>query len=363
MSSSESASVTRATESNNHIVGEADTILVTGAAGFIGSRVVASLLRMGFTRVRCLVRPSSNADSLKPNGSAAPDPRLEIVRGNLLSKDDCRRITQGAKVILHLAAGRGEKSYADAYMNSVVATRNLLDAAVADGGIRRFVCVSSFVVYSTRGLKRMGTLDETCSLEDQPHLTGEAYCYAKAMQEDIVREYGARHGLPFVLVRPGVVYGPGNKGLTGRVGIGTFGLFLHLGGRNPIPLTFVENCADAIVLAGLVQGVDSEAFNVVDDNPPTSRTLLGLYKRNVRRFRSLYVPYPVGYFLSYLWEKYSERSEGQIPMAFNRRKWINYWKGCHYSNDKLKKLLGWQQRVPFQEGIQKYFEFQKRAGA
>ena len=85
-----------------------------------------------------------------------------------------------------------------------------------------------------------------------------------------------------MIVRPGVVYGPGNKGITGRVGLGTFGLFLHLGGSNEIPLTYVDNCADAIVLAGIKGGVDGEVFNVVDDDLPTSRKFLRLYKKNVR---------------------------------------------------------------------------------
>ena len=58
-----------------------------------------------------------------------------------------------------------------------------------------------------------------------------------------------------------------------------FGIFLHLGGSNPIPFTYVDNCADAIVLAGLTPGVDGEVFNVVDDNLPTSRQFLRLYKQ------------------------------------------------------------------------------------
>ncbi len=64
-------------------------------------------------------------------------------------------------------------------------------------------------------------------------------------------EYGEKRGLPYVIVRPGVVYGPGIKGIHGRIGIDTFGPFLHLGGSNRIPLTYMDNCAEAIVLAGL----------------------------------------------------------------------------------------------------------------
>src|SRR5438874_10347596 len=52
---------------------------------------------------------------------------------------------------------------------------------------------------------------------------------------------------------------------------------------NTIPLTYVDNCADAIVLAGLKPGVDGEVFNVVDDDLPSSRRFLRLYKQNVDR--------------------------------------------------------------------------------
>ena len=55
-----------------------------------------------------------------------------------------------------------------------------------------------------------------------------------------------------------------------------------MGGSNTIPFTYVDNCAEAIVLAGLVKGVDGEALNIVDDDLPSSREFLRLYKNNVR---------------------------------------------------------------------------------
>jgi hypothetical protein len=58
------------------------------------------------------------------------------------------------------------------------------------------------------------------------------------------------------------------------------------------------------------------------------------------------------YFLRYLWEKYSEWSKGQLPPAFNRRH--SYWKKTRYSNEKLKKRLGWVPRVPTVDGLQRY---------
>ncbi|MFI5073285.1 MAG: NAD-dependent epimerase/dehydratase family protein, partial [Terriglobales bacterium] len=152
------------------------------------------------------------------------------------------------------------------------------------------------------------------------------------------------------------VYGPGKASITGRVGIDTFGLFLHMGGSNLIPLTFVENCADAIVLAGIKPGVDGEVFNVVDDDLISSRKFMRLYKRKVKRFSSVYVPHVLSYGLCAVWEKYAHWSKGQLPSSFNRRRWHAEWKSTRYSNEKLKTRLGWTPKVNMSEGLARFFE-------
>ena len=349
---------------NDSIISPNDLLLITGSNGFIGTRVVETLLRQGFNHLRCFVRPSSNVSALKNivNSCDRMHKKVEILEGNLLSSEDCRNVVQDVSVIYHLAAGRGEKSYPDAYMNSVLTTRNLFEAVGNNKNMKRFVNVSSFSVYSGVKIRRGGMLDESCEIEDQPHLRGEAYCFAKVRQDEMVMDQGNKQGIPYVIVRPGVVYGPGNKGITGRVGIGTFGLFLHLGGSNLIPLTYVDNCADAIVLAGIKKGVDGEVFNVVDDHLPTSRALLKMYKKNVGHFQSIYIPHGLNYFLCYLWEKYSVWSKGQLPPVFNRKRYYCYWKSVQYSNGKLKKSLGWTPRVPFRDASQRYFDYQREVG-
>jgi len=344
-----------ANATDHFLIDRTAPVLVTGAAGFIGSRVVDRLLAHGFRDVRCLVRPSSQLQRLQSYAERHRTGRVTIVRGNLLSRDDCRAAARDAAVVFHLAAVRGEKSFPDAFLNTVVTTRNLLDSCVALGCMRRFVSISSFSVYANRRRpKRL--LDETAPIDPRPERRSDPYCYAKVKQDELVRDYGERFGVPWVIVRPGFVYGAGNEAIPGRVGLGTFGLFLHLGGANPIPMTFVDNCAEAIVLAGVRPGVERQVFNVVDDDLPTSREFLRQYKRQVRRFRSIYLPHGISYLLSMLWEKYSAWSEGQLPPVYNRAQWHTYWKKTRYTNAKLKTAVGWAPIVPTSDALEQFFE-------
>ncbi len=340
------------------IIAPDDLILVTGASGFIGPRLVESLVHLGFRNLRCLTR-TRNCNVVTRGSSAHPPEdhrRVEVVTGNLLSREDCDTAVQGAALIFHLAAARGEKSIPEAYRNSVVTTRNLLEAVARQGCLKRFVNVGSFSVYSNRHKRRRRLLDESCPVETDPKVRGDAYTFAKAKQDELVAEYTSRLAIPYVTVRPGYVIGPGNPGMSGRVGVGTFGTFLHLGGSNPVPFTYVDNCADAIALAGLKPGVDGEVFNIVDDDLPSSREFLKLYKRTVKRFTSIYVPHCVSYALCSIWEQYSVWSHGQLPPVFNRSLWHAYWKKTNYSNEKVKTRLGWEPRVRMTEALRHHLD-------
>jgi nucleoside-diphosphate-sugar epimerase len=336
------------------IVTADDAMLVTGATGFIGAQLVGKLIEKGCRNVRCLARPSSSITKLEKL-SRHHGTTIKILRGNLLSREDCVAATEGVSVIYHLAAGTGTKSFADAFLNSVITTRNLLEGALIHGSLRRFVNVSSFAVYTNEDHPRPGVLDEDCPMEVRPELRCDPYCFAKVKQDELVADYGLRRGIPYVLVRPGVVYGPGKKRIHGRVGMDTFGVFLHLGGANPIPFTYVDNCAEAIALAGIKKGVEGEVFNVVDDDLPSSRQFLRMYKKEVSSFPSFYMPHYVSYLLCVLWEKYSAWSQGQLPAVYNRKVWATSWKRTRYSNEKIKTVLGWRPHVSTADGLRQYF--------
>ena len=88
-------------------------------------------------------------------------------------------------------------------MNSVLATRNLMEAFLELGKPKRFVNISSFAVYSNLHLERGSMLDESCALEDASQDRFDAYRFGKLKQEESVKEYGEKHGLRYVILRPG----------------------------------------------------------------------------------------------------------------------------------------------------------------
>jgi nucleoside-diphosphate-sugar epimerase len=327
-------------------------LLITGGNGFLGSVVMQRLLERQFNTVRCLVR-SGGSGKVKALQAAYPLANVHCTDGNLTSRASCQEAVQGVDTVLHLAAAlRG--SAADMVMNTVVASRNLLDAAVA-AKVRRIVLVSSFAVYGAAGLRRRALMDESTPLEPHPEWR-DPYAYAKLKQEQLFHEYQKRHGFELVVLRPGVIYGPGGGEFSTRVGIQLPGIFLHLGNRNRLPLTYVENCADAIILSAAARHASrDEVYNVVDDDLPMSKAYLNAYRKRVRRIRTISIPYPLTLALSHACEWYSRRSLGQLPAILTPYKSAFQWKGFTFSNAKLKSI-GWQPLVSTREGLRRTFE-------
>lgn len=329
-------------------------ILVTGGTGFLGSCLVRCLLDQTDFTIRLLVRQRIKAEKLFSDCATATT-RLELIEGNLLSRDHCETAVRGVSIIYHLAAGTGTKSFPEAFRNSVIVTRNLLEAAVAGDSLERFVNTSSFTVYTNSDKPKSGLLDETCPEEPLPHERG-AYTFAKAKQDELVRSYSKKHGISYVIVRPGMVYGPGKPGITNaRVGVDALGWFFHLGGGNRLPLTYKDNCAEAIMLTGIQPGIDGEVFNIVDDDLPTSREFLKSYKKRVNSFKSIYIPRPMLYLGCFIWEKYCHWSDEQLPPIYTRKSYRAYWKKTACSNKKLKDLTGWKPRVTITDGMSQFF--------
>jgi nucleoside-diphosphate-sugar epimerase len=168
------------------------TVLVTGAAGFVGSHVVEHLPSRG--------RPVIGVD-LRP---AEDRPGVRHVVGDLRTMD-LAPLLDGVTSVIHLAALPGVRpSWArfEEYVESnIVMTRRLLEAGIA-AGVRRMVIASSSSVYGNR---RDGTM-----AEDQPPAPVSPYAVTKLAAEQLALAYAARpgSGLTVTALRLFTVYGP-----------------------------------------------------------------------------------------------------------------------------------------------------------
>jgi nucleoside-diphosphate-sugar epimerase len=235
-------------------------ILVTGAGGFLGARVMGILLNRGFQDIPCLIRPTSDISRLEEvikghNGRG----QAEVIMGNMHSREDCSLVAKDTTGIYHLAARTGTRAFLDAYLNSVITTRNFLEATLGQKCLHRFVNVSSFAACMNWNRPRRRIHDKSCPVERPPETRPEACCFGKVNQDESVVEYVKRHSVPFVILRPGNIFSPGKSLIPGRVGIDSFGIYLDFGGSNQVRLIFVGNYAEAISIAGFVPRIDGES--------------------------------------------------------------------------------------------------------
>lgn len=339
-------------------------VLVTGAGGFLGNHVVKRLLANGYTDLRCLLRDASKAERLQALSASFPGAHIEFCYGNLRSKAVCAQAVAGVSHVVHLVAGM-KGAAAELFSDSVVASRNLIEALEARTDIpiaqTRIVLVSSFGVYGVATLRRGALVNESTPLEPHPELR-DTYSYSKLRQEQLFWEYQKKDGFQLVVMRPGVIYGPGGGAFSNRVGLQIGPVFFHLGGSNLLPLSYVVNCADAIAIATGHPDAPGQIYNVHDDVLPTASSYLRAYKQHVKRIRSLRLPYFATRLMARLLESYHRRSLGQLPGIITRYKAAAAWGGNKFSNAKLHSL-GWQPLVSTPDAMAQTFDYLRNKDA
>jgi len=205
-------------------------ILVTGAGGFLGYHVVERLLAHGHSDIRCFFRDAAKAERILPLVNSHPEAKIELCYGNLRSPSDCAKAVEGVSLGFHLAAAM-KGAPAELFFDSVVVSRNLLEALESrdpvDDKSTRVVLVSSFGVYGVVPMGRGARIDELAPLETHPELR-DPYSFSKLRQEQLFWDFQKKGGFELVVLRPGVLYGPGGGHFSTRVGLQIGPRFFHL---------------------------------------------------------------------------------------------------------------------------------------
>ncbi|MEM7272680.1 MAG: NAD(P)-dependent oxidoreductase [Actinomycetota bacterium] len=333
-------------------------LYVTGSTGFVGSHVVAAATARGHD-VAAVVRPARSTvpEPAEQRTGDGPVGSVDPVRVDLRSRRGLAESLDGADAVIHLAAAKAG-DFATQFAGTVMATENLL-GAMTEAGVGRLVAISTFSVYDYLNTRPGTLIDEQAPIDRSPALRDE-YAQTKLLQEELYREFGASADTRLVILRPGMIYGEHNlwHALLGA----EFGpRFLRIGNSATLPLTYVENCAEAMVLAAERLGepddpIDGEVINLVDDDLPTQRTYADLVAAAVETPPSIPIPWPVIRTAAGALKAGNQALLGgrakfpgiAVPDRLHAR-----FKPLRYTNAKAKRLLGWQPRYGLAEAIRR----------
>jgi nucleoside-diphosphate-sugar epimerase len=229
-------------------------LLITGATGLVGRNFAPRAVEAGY-HVLAMVRPNSD------RGALAGLP-VRFVEADLAVPETLPGALAEADVVVHAAAHLGDWGPPEKYRAiNVVALEHMLCAAGRIGRLRRWIHISSQGVYPVR--HHYGT-DESEPAELN-NLDG--YTQTKAEAEVVVGRHVREYGLPAVILRPGFVYGPGERHALTRVveKIRTGQMRLIGRGDRLLNNTSIVNLCDAILLAIETPGIDGETFNIRDE--------------------------------------------------------------------------------------------------
>ena len=256
-------------------------ILVTGANGFLG-RALINRLRESGESIRVLVR--------RPVPDWEADPQIQVVYGDLGDPAAVDCALRDVDTVYHIGAAM-KGGPADHESATVTGTRNVVDSALKHG-VRRLVHVSSITILDYAG-HRGTPVNESSPVEPHPKRRG-AYTESKLVAEQIVLE-GIRKGLPATILRPGQIFGPGAENVPPYGTIAIAGRWIVIGSGNiPLPLVYVDDVVDAMLLAAHRDGVCGKIFQLVDPVRLTQRQYLDHCRAHLGgRIRVQYLPRPV----------------------------------------------------------------------
>jgi len=248
------------------IIHNPSSILVTGGAGFIGSNIVAELVRRG-ERVRILDNLSTGRrENIAPLLSPEANPGIEFIEGDLRDLETVRRAVEGVDYVLHQAALPSvQRSIEDPLATNEVNARGTLNLLIAarDAGVKRVVYASSSSIYGDSPAlpKTEGMRPAPKSPYAASKLAGEHYCQA----------FYQVYGLETVILRYFNVFGPNQDPTSQYAAVIPKFVTAMLRGERPViygdglqsrDFTYVTNVIRANLLAAKAEGVAGEVFNI-----------------------------------------------------------------------------------------------------
>ena len=227
-----------------------NTVLVTGASGFVGGHVARRLAESVGMQVRVLVRNPSGKTVVGLN-----HPSIELMKGDLLNPSSLAAASVGVKLVVHAAGCTRLTTRKTAWATAVEGTYNLYRAALITG-VQRFIFLSSFSVY-------FGISDTYYDEGTSVVRCGDLYADAKIAAEELLLADPYKDP-DVIILRVPVIYGPGSWFWTVRfIEIARHGrLFLPAGGTFPIAYIYIDNLVDAIVAAARANIV-SDIYNMI----------------------------------------------------------------------------------------------------
>ncbi len=312
--------------------------LVTGATGFIGGRIAQVLSARG-DEVRGLVRDPGKAGALRELGA-------QLAAGDMEDHDSLIKAVQGVERVYHTAAVVGDWPDPDHTRRvNVEGTRALLEASVA-AGVKRFVHISSLAVYGNR--HHRGT-DESA-----PFRYGDTYTDAKIDSERAVLAFQAAGKIETVRLRPGFVYGPGDRLLIPKIREALRdNKFMFVGdGSKQMNCVYIDDVGDIALLAGDAEVANGQAYNVTDGTQTPLRAFITFIAESLglpvptRR-----VPPPLAVAGCYTSEYVARLLHvKKAPlMNISRLRFLYY--NQYYSIEKARRELGYAPRFTYREGL------------
>ena len=233
--------------------------LVTGAAGYVGGEVVRQLLERK-ARVRAMVRNPSQAAELERLG-------VEVVVADLQKPETLPGAVQGVTYLYHVAslfraAGLPESVFHDI---NAEGTRRLLDSAIAAG-------VKRFVHCSTGGV--LGHIQNPPADENAPYNPGDAYQRSKLEGEQIAMDYFRSGKIRGVVIRPAMVYGPGDTRNLKMFRMIARRKFFYVGdGKTKVHFVDVRDLARGFILAMEHDELNAEIYHVPGPKSVTQKEM------------------------------------------------------------------------------------------